>query len=656
MNIDFDTLNEGQKEAVETIKGPVCVIAGAGSGKTKALTARIANMLQKGIAPENILAITFTNKAAREMKERVANIVGDTEVFSKLSISTYHSFCSRLLRQNVYEAEHLSKGFAIVDSDDKMALIRQALKALDIDTEKYRPNAVANFISDKKNHLIHWNEVGKLPYAKQAYGRIYEYYQKNLALCNRCDFDDLLMFAVDLLKDDNGVLKDLNNKFHYILVDEYQDTNPAQYALTTLLAGERRNLFVVGDVDQAIYGFRGSDFTNILNFQKEYPEAKLIRLEQNYRSTNTILEAANAVIENNKERIPKTLWTRQEETSPIIVHHAINGRREVEWVCQKICKEIQEYGRSYSDIAILVRANSLTYEFEMEFIKRNMPYVVVGAYRFYDRKEIKDALAYFQLFLNPADAVSFARIANYPKRGIGSKSIEKILTECRERNMNILQRIKAMNEDGTLSVILAKKGAREALLEFCEKIQTFPEDKNMSLANRMYAFLEQFGFISSYDSEDVPTEDKEIYQTKKQNVLTFLTAAMTFEKDGQGNTLEEFLDYIALLSDADAWEEKENRVTIMTCHASKGLEFPVVFLVAFEEDVFPSYFAIRDAKFGNPLAIEEERRLCYVALTRPKKHLYISSARKRMLYGQERFGIAPSRFLQEIPQRLLQED
>ena len=653
--IDLSSLNPEQKEAVKTIEGPVCVIAGAGSGKTKALTLRIANMVEKGIRPQNILAITFTNKAAREMKDRVNKVINNKAISDEIFISTFHSFCSRLLRNYVHELKYLKQGFSIIDSDDQKDLVKTAILNLNLDPDKFQPRAVASFISDCKNNLIKWSDLDETM-TNPNFINCYREYQESLAYYNRCDFDDLLCYTVDLLKEKPNILAGLQNRYKYILVDEYQDTNPAQYVLTTLLAHTNRNLFVVGDVDQAIYGFRGSDYKNILNFQKDYPEAKIIKLEQNYRSTDIILEAANEVIKNNSHRIPKNLRTTKRSDSPIIMCETNSAIEEALWVLQKVKYEHDVRFRKYKDISILVRNNNLTHAFEDVFVSRGIPYNVVGARKFYDRKEIKDALAYFKVRMNPNDLISLKRIINYPKRDIGEKSYANIVNYCKENNLDILSAIDRLVETGDINLVLSRKKGQEALIEFRKQMDNFSdEDKSIPFANRLYNFLDGFGIFKELNNAEARPEDREINETRKENIISLITSSQYYMENDNEKTLENYLDYISLISDADTIKEKEDKVTIMTCHASKGLEFPVVFIVGFEEEIFPSWQAIREEDTGNGEGIEEERRLCYVAITRAKEQLYISYSTLRKTFNNISYH-TPSRFLDEIPEDLLFEE
>lgn len=645
--IDLNSLNPEQREAVETIDGLVCVLAGAGSGKTKALTLRIANMVDKGISPYNILAITFTNKAAREMRERVNQEINDKLISDKISISTFHSFCSKFLRNYVDRVKYLKQGFSIIDSDDQKDLVKTAIRELNLDLEKFQPKALASFISGCKNNLIKWSEVDTTV-TNPNFVAIYQKYQESLAYYNRCDFDDLLCYTIDLLKENPDVLAGLRNRYKYILIDEYQDTNPAQYELTKLLAQD--NLFVVGDIDQAIYGFRGSDFRNILNFKKDFPNTKIMKLEQNYRSTNVILEAANAVIQNNLLRVPKNLRTDKQSDTNIIVCETNSAMEEALWVLKNIQYEHEANSRRFGDFAILVRTNSLTHAFEDTFISHNIPYNVVGARKFYDRKEIKDVLAYLRVKVNPNDFLSLKRIINYPKRDIGEKSFENIEKYCKEHNLDILSAIDRLVETGDINLVLSRKKGQEALINFRKQMENF-SNENISFANKLYNFLEGFGIFADLDSVSNP-EDREINETRKENIISLITSSQYYMENEKDKTLENFLDYVSLISDADTMKDDDDKVTILTCHASKGLEFPVVFIVGFEEEVFPSWQAIRGERAGDDEGIEEERRLCYVAITRAKEQLYISYSNMRKTFNNIAYHI-PSRFLEEIPRDLI---
>lgn len=651
--VDLSSLNPQQLEAVKAIYGPVCVIAGAGSGKTKALTSRIAYMLEKGINPYSILAITFTKKAAGEMRERVAKLIGNEEISQKIEIRTFHSFCANVLRKNTRYAKHLADGFTIVDSDDSLALIKTCMAALNIDTKKYAPKLPANFISTCKNNLIHVDEADISSFSDKALARmclnVYAQYQDDLEKYNRCDFDDLLMYVVDMFRENKDLLFRYQNRYRYILIDEYQDTNPAQYALAMLLTGENKNIFVVGDADQAIYGFRGSDYHNIMNFRNDFPQAKQIKLEQNYRSTDVILEAANAVIRHNVHRIPKNLRTDRVADTNIVAYHAEDAVDEARWVLSKIRDEVYGNHRRFSDCCILIRNNSISKEFEDIFVRNNIPYVIVGAKRFYDRKEIRDTMAYLRFLANPNDMISFNRIYNVPARGVGKTSYNRLMQYMSDNDLGFFETMEKLGDD--LTSLMPKKAAGN-LVDLKNKINVFYGD-DRPLAERFFAFLNSIDYFSQY--EDGRSEDREINKTRVNNIQLLLQTCADFKNDDEeAPDIQAFLDYVALLSDADTMKNTD-AVTVMTCHASKGLEFPVVFIAAFEENVFPSWQSLQDDAGGNDEAVEEERRLCYVAITRAKDQLYLSNVEVRRMFNQTNFNDI-SRFYDEIPTEYIDID
>ena len=636
----LEGLNEAQKEAVLTIDGPVCVIAGAGSGKTKALTSRIAYMIEKGILPSNILAITFTNKAAKEMKSRVASLLNNEEITKQLTISTFHSFCARLLRYNLTHIKELEEGFTIMDEDESLAAVKTIFKKKNIDPKKIHPKSVLNFISACKNNLIHWQESKA---EVQIYVDLYHEYQDYLKFYNRCDFDDLLLLADDLFKNPK-ILERYQNLYKYILIDEYQDTNYAQFSIAYMLAKKNKNIFVVGDIDQAIYGFRGSDYKNILNFRKNYPEAKIIKLEQNYRSTPMILEAANKVIENNVKRIPKTLWTKEIKKTPIFYHKSLSNFTEASWVLEQIQREIRK-GYSYGDICVLIRMNYLSFDIENTFVQYNIPYILVGAKKFYDRKEIKDVLAYLKILVNQNDLISLKRIINNPRRSIGDSSYENIEEFCLTEKKNFIEIGESLkNED--IFIPIPKK-TKASFIEFVSLIQKYKEKEDVSLAKYVEDFLKDMNYIQQYET-NLNEDDKEENEMRLRNIYILIRTIQIFQEKFPTAKLGDFLEYVSLLSDTDSMKKDENRVTIMTCHASKGLEFPIVFLIAFEDGILPHKTSLME---GN---LEEERRICYVAITRAKEKLYISNTKKRISYGKTQKSY-DSRFLYEIPEEVIYE-
>lgn len=655
LDLEKLNLNKEQMEAVKTVEGPVCVIAGAGSGKTKALTSRIAYMLSLGIKPWSILAITFTNKAAREMKERVAKLINDKNISDRIILSTFHSFCCKILRYEVKHLKEISDGFTILDSDDQLAMVKTIVKEMDLDVEKFNPSDMLRSISAHKNNMIPWDKVD-ISMNSMEFINIYRTYQEMLQYYNRCDFDDLLVLTVKLFKENPQILEKYQNHFKYILIDEYQDTNPVQYKLANMLAEKNKNLFVVGDVDQAIYGFRGSDFRNILNFKEDYPEYKLIKLERNYRSTQVILDAANAVIANNSQRIPKNLWTEDKSHNPIIASEVFDQDEEAQWVLRKIRSEAKEKHTKLKDICILVRNNAQTQPFEDIFVRNSIPYIIVGARRFYDRKEIKDVIAYLRVLQNQNDMMSLKRIINVPKRGIGERSFAKLEAYCRAEDIGFLDAIDMLETQDALKVMFPKK-AKESLLSLKASIEHFSEDTEgeepLPVDMKLYNFLEEIHFLDQYDEKNSRKEDVEANKTRKDNVFTLLNVARDFRKNPKERTLENLLDHISLISDADTIKEDENRVTVMTMHASKGLEYPVIFLVGFEETILPSIFAcMAESISGDQNGIEEERRLCYVAITRAKKQLYLSYASQRTKYTRVSHNMR-SRFYDEIPSHLI---
>ncbi len=630
-------LNAEQKKAVETINGPLLILAGAGSGKTKTLTHRIANLLANNVTPWNILAITFTNKAAKEMKERVYQLVGkDAE---DIWISTFHSMCVRILRKDIHHLGY-SNQFTILDSLDQLNLIKQVMRDLNIDTKKMEPRAILSAISNAKNELItpekYANNVGD--YFMQIVARVYERYQQRLVANNSLDFDDLIMVTVNLFRKVEDVLHYYQRKFHYIHIDEYQDTNHAQYSLVTLLADYSKNICVVGDTDQSIYRWRGADVSNILNFEKDFQEAKIIKLEQNYRSTKNILDAANGVIKNNSTRKEKNLWTEKEEGNKIFVYRA-NQEHDEAYFITRIVQEQTEAKRNYSDFAVLYRTNAQSRVIEEIFVKSNIPYQMIGGTKFYERKEIKDILAYLRVILNPDDDISFRRIINVPKRGIGQATLDKIAIYANEHDISIYKAIQVIDFVG-----LSPKIANKISL-FAEMINEFIElSKQIDVTTLTEKVLEVTNYIQTLKNEKSIEADSRI-----ENLEEFLSVTREFDSSEDEMNLEYFLTEIALVSDIDKMEEDEEKsgVILMTLHSAKGLEFPVVFLVGLEEGIFPHSRSLIDED-----EMEEERRLAYVGITRAEEELYISHAASRMLYGRPQMN-APSRFIAEIPEKLI---
>lgn len=640
-------MNPRQKEAVLHTKGPLLLMAGAGSGKTRVLTHRIAYLIEeKEVNPWNILAITFTNKAAKEMKERVNKILeyGGEEVW----VSTFHSMCVRILRRDV-DFIGYNRNFTIIDSSEQLSLMKRILKELNIDPKKYDPRSILGTVSQAKNSLQTPQDFAKMQgsYYEEITAKCYAAYQKELQYNQCMDFDDLIMNTIRLFEEHPDSLTYYQNKFHYIHVDEYQDTNHAQYTLVNLLAKRFRNLCVVGDADQSIYGWRGADMQNILDFEKDYPDASVILLEQNYRSTKNILSAANQVIENNSNRKPKNLWTENREGNKITYYRADNERDETRFIVDRMQEEIRENQRDYGDFAILYRTNAQSRVMEETLLKANIPYKMVGGHKFYDRKEIKDILAYLNVIANPQDSISFERIVNSPKRGIGPGSIEKLRNFATMHQWPLLEA--AQNVD--LANISGKAGQQlDAFGEMISEVtQMLPY---LTVTELTKEILERSGYL-----EDLKIQNTLESQARLENLEEFLTVTQEFDKqfekqneedaDAPDEKLTVFLNDLALVSDIDNLEEETTQVTLMTLHAAKGLEFPVVFLIGLEEGVFPLSRALMEES-----ELEEERRLAYVGITRAEESLYLTNAFSRTLYGRTQYN-RPSRFVEEIDQELL---
>ncbi|ELZ1274289.1 DNA helicase PcrA [Enterococcus faecium] len=641
-------MNPRQKEAVLHTDGPLLLMAGAGSGKTRVLTHRIAYLIEeKEVNPWNILAITFTNKAAKEMKERVNAILasGGEDVW----VSTFHSMCVRILRRDV-DFIGYNRNFTIIDSSEQLTLMKRILKELNIDPKKYDPRSILGTISQAKNSLQTPQDFTKMQgsYYEEIAAKCYAAYQKELQYNQCMDFDDLIMNTIRLFEEHPDSLTYYQNKFHYIHVDEYQDTNHAQYTLVNLLAGRFRNLCVVGDADQSIYGWRGADMQNILDFEKDYPDAAVILLEQNYRSTKNILSAANQVIENNSNRKPKNLWTENKEGNKITYYRADNERDETRFIVDRMQEEIRSNHRNYGDFAILYRTNAQSRVMEETLLKANIPYKMVGGHKFYDRKEIKDILAYLNVLANPQDSISFERIVNSPKRGIGPGSIEKLRSFASLHEWPLLEA--AQNVD--LANISGKAG--QQLGAFGEMIQEVTQMiPYLTVTELTKEVLDRSGYL-----EDLKIQNTLEAQARIENLEEFLTVTQEFDKqfeqqneedaDAPEEKLTVFLNDLALVSDIDNLEEDASQVTLMTLHAAKGLEFPVVFLIGLEEGVFPLSRALMEES-----ELEEERRLAYVGITRAEEALYLTNAFSRTLYGRTQYN-RPSRFVEEIDQELLE--
>lgn len=636
MNIT-EGLNPAQVSAVEHTEGPLLIMAGAGSGKTKVLTCKIANLLAKGVSPYNILAITFTNKAATEMRQRVDGMIG--EAAKNVLLSTFHSFCARFLRSELAVTGRYESNFAIYDSADSLTLIKHCLKDLNLDEKQYQPRSVQAVISNAKNQLWGPAEFAKEEkgFFQQKVAEVYQLYQKQLVENNAVDFDDLLMLTVEILKKYTDIRERYQNRFQYILVDEYQDTNGAQYQITSLLAAKYRNLCVVGDADQSIYGWRGADITNIINFEKDYPDATVVKLEQNYRSTKTILHAANAVIENNQMRKKKELWTSNPEGEKIIYFKAEEGRSEAKFVVQEVEKQHSLYFNSYGDMAVLYRTNAQSRILEEAFMQAGIPYTMVGGLKFYDRKEIKDIVAYLKFIHNSLDTVALNRIINVPKRSIGSVTIAKLENASQVFGKTMYELMG--NSEG---VPITPK-AKLTLVKFYEQIRSWKQSADKEPLDD---FIKRVMYESGYMAE-LEKENTIEAETRIENLKEFLSLAKEFRMSDEDPSLENFLGTVALVSDLDNADMEDDRVTLMTMHSAKGLEFPIVFMVGLEEGIFPHSRTLLDDN-----EIEEERRTCYVGITRAEKQLYLTNAKMRTLYGKTVMNL-PSRFLDEIPEEYL---
>jgi len=630
-------MNPAQKEAIQCTEGPLLILAGAGSGKTRVLTHRIAYLLERGVAPWRILAITFTNKAAAEMKERVEKLVGARA--RDIWISTFHAFCVRVLRTNI-EKLGLTKNFAIFDTVDQTALIKSCLKELNLDEKHYVPQAMLANISGAKNSLLtpgkFRREAGGFFQEKVA--EVYDLYQRRLRANNAVDFDDLLMLTVELLRDHADVRTKYQEQFQYILVDEYQDTNHTQYKMIQLLTGRYCNVCCVGDADQSIYKWRGADISNILDFEEDYPQAKIILLEQNYRSTQNILDAANAVIKYNRGRKPKKLWTANKEGEPLTCYTAQDEADEAYFVAKEIIRLQREATCHYGDMAVLYRTNAQSRVFEETFMRLGIPYVIVGGTKFYERKEIKDAMAYLRVIANPADGIALQRIINTPRRGIGDTTIGKLNAVAQAAGMTLYEVLAQAEEIPGLTA-RAKNPLREFVRLMDQLIALRDKVPVTELIERIQT---DTGYIRQLEEERTIEA-----QGRIENLKELLSVARDFMRNNEDTSLDAFLSQVALVSDLDMAEDAADAVTLMTLHSAKGLEFPVVFLAGLEEGVFPHARTLQDEA-----EIEEERRLCYVGITRAKERLYISHAGRRTLFGNTQFN-PPSRFLEELPDEVL---
>lgn len=633
-------LNKEQKEAVLHDEGPLLILAGAGSGKTRVLTHRIAYLIKHNdVFPSNILAITFTNKAAREMRERIDGLIGDLS--NDMWVGTFHSICIRILRRDIEKLGY-DKSFVIYDTNDQQVVIKECLKELNINDKNFPPKSVLETIGKQKDELIdatHFEKLYASDFRLGKIAKIYKLYEKKLKNNNALDFDDIIMNTIKLFDQYPEVLNFYQRRFRYVLVDEYQDTNTAQYTLVRKLSEAYKNLCVVGDDDQSIYGWRGANIRNILDFEKDFKGCKTVKLEQNYRSTQNILDAANNVISNNSGRKCKRLWTENQGGSKIVLCENENEHEEALYTAREIQKLTNDEDRKYKDFAVLYRINAQSRVLEEMFMREGIPYKIIGGQKFYDRKEIKDIIAYLRLIQNPADNVSLKRVINVPKRGIGDATVEAAENIAIESGMSLFSVISNSEECPTLRRAAQKLDNFSTMIL---KLRTMKE--NMSISNLLDMVIEDTGILREYEAEDTVEA-----QSRIENIKELKSVAMEFEKQNEENNLEEFLANISLVSDLDNLEEEQDYVVLMTMHSAKGLEFPVVFIPGMEEGVFPGYRAMTEG----PEQLEEERRLCYVGITRAREKLYLSNARFRTLFGNSSYN-KPSRFISEIPEDLVE--
>ncbi len=635
--LESEELNPAQKDAVSHLSGPLLILAGAGSGKTRVLTYRVAYLIQKGIPYGEILAITFTNKAAEEMKERIVQLVGS--MASRMWIMTFHSFCARILRQEI-ERLGYKKNFVLYDDEDSKRLVKNCLKELNFDSKRFTPLGVYSAISLAKNELVSPQDYAVdaiSPYEKVV-SEVYRLYQEKLFKSNALDFDDLLVLTVNLFELFPSVLEHYQEKFKYILIDEYQDTNQAQYRLVKLLAGRYRNICVVGDDDQCVYQWRGANIRNILNFEKDFPEAKVIKLEQNYRSTQLILEAANYVISHNRGRKPKTLWTVNARGEAITTYQAEDEHDEANFVATEIERVISLESRKYRDFAVFYRTHAQSRLFEESFMRFGIPYQIIGGLKFYERKEIKDILAYLRVVLNSEDVISLKRIINTPRRKIGETTIEALDWWASQKALTFWQSLLEVDNNPRLST-----KTKEEVKNFVLLVKKWQEEaEKISLKELTSKIIEESGYLKALREEKTFEAEG-----RMENLAEFINVVEEFERMRPEGTLDEFLERVSLITDVDSFREGD-MVTLMTLHNAKGLEFPVVFIVGMEEGIFPHFRSLTATD-----ELEEERRLCYVGITRAKERLYLSYAFSRHLWGARNLAM-PSRFLEEIPENLRQ--
>ena len=633
----LEGLNDEQKEAVLAVEGPCLVIAGAGSGKTKVLTHKIAYLMHNvGVKPWNILAITFTNKAANEMKERVEKLVG--EVAKDMWIGTFHSICVRILRRHI-DRIGFTSSFVIFDTSDQRTIVKQCIKQLELDDKIFTDRSVLSEISNAKNEMLEPADYALRAngeYRKETIAEVYKMYQKKLKDNNAVDFDDIINYTIKILSENPDVLEYYSNKFEYVLVDEYQDTNKAQFTLVSMLAARFGNITAVGDNNQGIYSFRGADITNILNFERDFPGTKIIKLEQNYRCTQNILDAANAVIKNNESKYEKNLWTQNNKGDLPYVFRGDTEYDEANFIVEQIRRLKREEYLDYNDFTVLYRMNSQSRSIEDILRREDIPYKIVGGLKFYERKEIKDILAYLRLIENTADNLSLQRIINEPKRGIGKTSLDNIEAVANQNDISMYEVIKRADAFGLNRVYVNSR-------DFINQIEELRSKKDTLIISEL---IKETLRITGY-SKALELEDTTEAENRLENLDEFLTVAIEFEEELADNTLADFLEGITLSSDIDNTDETEDSVTLMTLHSAKGLEFPVVFLVGMEEGIFPGYKSIGEQK-----ELEEERRLCYVGITRAKQHLFLTCARQRTIFGSTSCNQV-SRFVKEIPEELL---
>lgn len=638
----YDTLNAEQREAVFHTEGPLLILAGAGSGKTRVLTHRIAYLIEeKGINPWNILAITFTNKAAGEMRERVDDIVGFGS--ESIWVSTFHSTCVRILRRHIDRLGY-DNNFTIYDSDDQKTLMKDVCKLLQIDTKTYRERTILSAISSAKDEMVTPEEYELNAYgdfSKKKIAEAYKEYERQLKANNALDFDDLLVKTVQLFQTQPEILEYYQDRFRYIMVDEYQDTNTVQFKLISLLAAKYKNLCVVGDDDQSIYKFRGANIQNILSFEKEFEHTKVIKLEQNYRSTSTILDAANAVIKNNVGRKAKSLWTENGEGEKIQFRQFDTAYDEAEYIVGDIRERVDNGKAAYCDHAVLYRTNAQSRLFEEKMITANIPYKIVGGVNFYARKEIKDLLAYLKTIDNGKDDLAVRRIINVPKRGIGLTTVNRITEAAQQRGISFYEALCSADLVPGLGRSISKLESFAAMIEYFRK-----EAEHLSITELMKEILTETGYV-----EELKAEGEEEAEVRLQNIDEFLNKIAAYEESCEEElpTLSGFLEEVALVADIDSLDEESDYVVLMTLHSAKGLEFPYVYLAGMEDGIFPSYMTITA---DDPTEIEEERRLCYVGITRAKKELAMTCARRRMIRGETQYN-KMSRFLKEVPPQLL---